>query len=165
MIVDVPVVFQRQVPDRQWIAGEQQMCCGFSLKQLPESQRRCLAQDVSAKAHALRPSSLEPFVNISTAHMLESTEVSAVPVEVVEVKTSVEEPPFPVQATAPFSQCKSSSYLLWPPGRPGRLQPGVNCLWPFRRSIIRFSLRCRHSLRLQRAATERDGVRCFAQQV
>ena len=94
MIVDVPVVFQRQVPDRQWIAGEQQMCCGFSLKQLPESQRRCLAQDVSAKAHALRPSQLEPFVNISTAHMLESTEVSAVPVEVVEVKTSVEEPPF-----------------------------------------------------------------------
>ena len=131
MIVDVPVVFQRQVPDRQWIAGEQQICCGFSLKQLPESQRRCLARDVSAKAHALRPSQLEPFVNIPTAHMLESTEVSAVPVEVVEVKTSVEETPFPVQATAPFAQCKSSSYLFWPPGRPGRLQPGVNCLWPF----------------------------------
>ena len=117
------------------------------------------------ECQGLRPSQLEPFVYISTAHMLESTEVSAVPVEVVEVKTSVEEPPFPVQATAPFAQCKSSSYLLWPPGRPGRLQPGVNCLWPFRRSIIRFSLRCRHSLRLQRAATERDGVRCFAQQV
>ena len=87
MIVDVPVVFQRQVPDCQWIAGEQQMCCGFSLKQLPLSQRRYLAQDVSAKAHTLRPSQLEPFVNISTAHMLESTEVSAVPVEVIGVKT------------------------------------------------------------------------------
>ena len=97
MIVDVPVVFQRQVPDRQWIAGEQQMC-GFSLKQLPESQRRCLAQDVSAKAHALRPSQLEPSVNISTAHILESTEGSAVPAEVVDVKTSVEEPPVAVQA-------------------------------------------------------------------
>ena len=109
LIVDVPVVFQRQVPDRQWIAG------------------------------------------------------STVPAEVVDVKTSVEEPPVAVQATAPFAQCKSSSYLLWPPGRPGRLQPGVNYLWPFRRSIIRFSLRCHHSSRLQRAATERDG--CFAQQV
>ena len=92
-------------------------------------------------------------------------DVPAVPVEVVEVKTSVEEPPFPVQATAPFAQCKSNSYLLWPPGRPGRLQPGVNCLLPFRRSIIHFSLRCHHSLRLQHAATEHDGVRCFAQQV
>ena len=80
MIVDVPVGFQRQVPDHQWIAGEQQMFCGFSLKQFPESQRRCLAQDVSAKAHALRLSQLETFVNMSTAHMLESTEVSTVPV-------------------------------------------------------------------------------------
>ena len=84
--------------------------------------------------------------------------------QVVDVKTSVEEPPVVVQATAPFAQCKSSSCLLWPSGRPGRLQPGVNCLWPFRRSIL-FSLRCHHSLRLQRAATERDGVRFFAQQV
>ena len=64
------------------------------------------------ECQGLRPSQLEPFVNISTAHMLESTEVSAVPVEVVEVKTSVEEPPFPVQATAPFAQCKSSSLFV-----------------------------------------------------
>ena len=78
------------------------MCQWISLKQLPESQRRCLAQDVSAKVHALRPSQLEPFVNISTAHILESTEGSAVPAEVVDVKTSVEEPPVAVQATAPF---------------------------------------------------------------
>ena len=43
-----------------------------------------------------------------------------------------------------------------------RLQPGV---WPVRRSIIRFLLRCRHALRLQCATTERDGLRCLAQRV
>ena len=42
---------------------------------------------------------------------------------------------------------------------PLRLQPGVRCLWPARRSIIRFLLRCWHALRLQCAATERDGLR------
>ena len=39
---------------------------------------------------------------VSTAHVVESTDVSAFPAEVIEVKTSVEEPPVAVQATAPF---------------------------------------------------------------
>ena len=47
---------------------------------------------------------------------------------------------------------------------PGVFSQGSTASCHFRRSIILFSLRCQHSLRLQRAATERDGVR-FSQQV
>ena len=39
---------------------------------------------------------------VSTAHVVESTDVSAFPAEVVDVKTGVEEPPVAVQATAAF---------------------------------------------------------------
>merc|ERR1712012_738359 len=54
----------------------------------------------------------EPPLNISTAHVSESIEVSAVPAEVVDVKTSVQESPVAVQATVPLAQCKSSSYMF-----------------------------------------------------
>ena len=39
---------------------------------------------------------------VSTAHVVESTDVSAFPAEVIDVKTGVEEPPVAVQATVPF---------------------------------------------------------------
>ena len=39
---------------------------------------------------------------MSTAHVVESTDVSAFPAELIELKTGVEEPPVAVQATAPF---------------------------------------------------------------
>ena len=45
-------------------------------------------------------------------NVLESTEVSAVPAEVVDSKTSVEESRAAVQGTAPVAQCKSSSYTF-----------------------------------------------------
>ena len=71
-------------------------------------------------------------------------------------RTSVEEPPVAVQATALLTQCKSSSYrCCCHLGVPCDCSQGSSARWPVRRSIIRFSLRCRHSLRLQRAATER----------
>ena len=60
-----------------------------------------LSRQVSSTA-SLRRTSTPVRLPVSTAHVVESTDVSAFPAEVIDVKTGVEEPPVAVQATAPF---------------------------------------------------------------
>ena len=60
-----------------------------------------LSRQVSSTA-SLRRTSTPVSSAVSTAHVVESTDVSAFPAEVIDVKTGVEEPPVAVQATAPF---------------------------------------------------------------
>ena len=60
-----------------------------------------MSRQVSSTA-SLRRTSTPVSSAVSTAHVVESTDVSAFPAEVIDVKTGVEEPPVAVQATAPF---------------------------------------------------------------
>ena len=49
---------------------------------------------------------------VSTAHVVESTDVSAFPAEVIDVKTGVEEPPVAVQTTAAFLPAAEKEIVL-----------------------------------------------------
>ena len=83
------------------------------------------------------------------------------------VKTSLKEQPV-LQLRQPLqlTQCQSSSYLLRPPGQ-FRATTGNGPIAPchFEEASYASRYRRHHCLRLKRAATERDGMRCSAQQV
>ena len=53
--------------------------------------------------------------------------------------------------------------VLLQPWCPWRLHPGSTASGQCEKAPYAFSLRCGHALRLQCAATERDGVKCLAQ--
>ena len=104
------------------------------------------------------------LIVIALHHKPGAGEVSAVPVEVVDVMTSVEEPPVAAQATATFAQCKSSSYMRGCHlGVPCDCSQGSSASGQFEEASYAFLLGCEEQCRRATSCSSGNGSSCAVQ--